>query len=250
MKSVFITGGTSGIGAEIAKVYLQDGYRVAVCGRDKEKFDKYLGERENLEFIQLDIKNREQTIKAISDFSVGHSLDIVYANAGRSVGPKKIIPDFSNYHDVIDINLTGVLNTIEPAFNIMRKQGYGHIVAVSSVAGFIGLPGSSAYSASKAGVIKMCETFAIDWKKFNIDVSCVCPGFIKTPLTDKNDHSMPFIMPAEEAAIRIKKAMDKKKVFYAFPKRMFLITRLLEIMPRFLYRKILSIKIFNYSKEK
>ncbi len=249
MKSVFITGGTSGIGAELARQYLADGYRVGVCGRSWERFNKFLGEKENLHFYELDTCNRAESKRVIREFAQDHSLDIVYANAGRSVGSKNKTPDFDKFEQVISVNLQGAVNTFEAAFLIMKEQGHGHIIGISSVAGFCGFPGASAYNAAKGGLIKFCESIALDWKKFNIDVSCVCPGFIRTPLTDLNDHSMPFMLEADVACRRIKKAMDKKKVFYSLPKRMYFMTRFLEIIPRCMYRKMMTLKIINYSKE-
>ncbi len=249
MKSVFITGGTSGIGSELAKLYLKEGFRVGVCGRDKSKFDENFKEHPNLFFYELDVVNRNKTIEVIQSFSKGHGLDVVYANAGISVGSKNKTPNFEKMYQVVDINLKGVVTTFEAAFNIMKEQGYGHLIAVSSVAGYNGLPGAGIYSGTKSAVIKMCESFSMDWQKFNLNVSVVCPGFIDTPLTQKNNHSMPFMMSSVQAAFRIKKAMDNKRVLYVFPKRMFVIVKILELLPRTLYRFIMNSKLVSYSTQ-
>jgi NADP-dependent 3-hydroxy acid dehydrogenase YdfG len=129
MKSVFITGGTTGIGAELAKLYLADGYRVGVCGRSREKFESSFGNVENLFFYELDVSDKDKTASVINEFCHGHSLDILYANAGIGVGHKGRLPDFNKYQKVLDINLNGFLYTVEPAFKIMNQQGYGHIIA-------------------------------------------------------------------------------------------------------------------------
>ena len=125
----------------------------------------------------------------------------------------------------------------------------GHIVVTASVAGLVGLPGAGPYSASKAAVLKLCESYNLDLKKFGINVTAILPGFIDTPLTRKNDHSMPFLMNVDEAARRIKKAVEQKKAIFIFPLPMKIVMYFLDRMPRVLYRKFMSIKAFNYSKE-
>ena len=130
----------------------------------------------------------------------------------------------------------------------MRKKGKGHLVAISSVAGFMGLPGAASYSASKAAVTTFCESLAIDLKHENIAVTTVAPGFIKTPLTAKNNHSMPFIMPAEKAAGIIAKAIEKKKALCVFPWQMNLLATILSKMPRWLYRFVMNITPLGYGK--
>jgi short-subunit dehydrogenase len=130
----------------------------------------------------------------------------------------------------------------------MRRKK-GHLVATASVAGFMGLPGAGAYSASKAAVLKLCESYSLDLKKFGIHVTAIAPGFIDTPLTQKNNHKMPFLMSSEKAAHLIKRAIEKKKVLYVFPFRMKIVVTILDKMPRSLYRLIMSLKFFNYSEE-
>lgn len=245
---VFITGGTTGIGLALAKEYLESGDEVGICGRDLSKVPSEFRQYSQLKMYELDVTDREKVKSTISEFAQGN-LDLLIANAGRSVGSKTKRPDFDASRDVININVFGVLNSFEGALDIMLEKKKGHIVAVGSVAGMVGLPGASSYSASKAAVIKLCESYSLDLKKWGIDVSCVCPGFIDTPLTRKNDHSMPWLMSSEKAAKMIKRALEKKKALYVFPWQMRSVMFVLERMPRFLYRKMMGMKFVNYSKD-
>jgi short-subunit dehydrogenase len=247
--NIFITGGTTGIGLALAKLYLEEGHRVGICARNMSKFPSEIKNKYKLlSCYEVDVTNREELYKAIHDFAP-KELDIIYANAGRSVGRKTKTPQFSIANEIIDINVKGVLNTFDIALEIMMPRKKGHLVATASVAGFMGLPGAGAYSASKAAVLKLCESYSLDLKKFGIDVTAIAPGFVDTPLTQKNNHKMPFLMSSEKAARLIKRAIERKKVLYVFPFRMKMVVTILDKMPRRLYRMIMGLKMFNYSSE-
>jgi short-subunit dehydrogenase len=239
--NIFITGGTTGIGLELAIQYLDLGSTVGICGRDISKLPEKIKERySTLHCYQVDVRSRENLTKAINEF-VEHagSLDIIYANAGISLGKKTDLPNFELARDIFEINTMGVLNTFEVALEKMIQQKSGHLVAVASVAGFIGLPGAFAYSASKAAVLKVCESFSLTLPKYGIHTTAIAPGFIDTPLTQKNNHPMPFIMDASKAAKKIINAVQAKKTLYLFPFSMKILIIILDKMPRFLYRWIL-----------
>lgn len=247
--NIFITGGTTGIGLALAKLYLEEGHRVGICARNLSKFPTEIRNKYKLlSCYEVDVTNREELHKAITDFAPVE-LDMVIANAGRSVGVKSKTPQFSVANEIIDINVKGVLNTFDIALEIMLPRKKGHLVATASVAGFMGLPGAGAYSASKAAVLKLCESYSLDLKRHGIYVSAIAPGFIDTPLTQKNNHKMPFLMSAEKAAKLIKRALEKKKVLYVFPFRMKIVVSILDKMPRSLYRMLMNLKFLNYSEE-
>ncbi len=247
--NIFITGGTTGIGLALAKLYLEEGHRVGICARNLSKFPTEIRNKyKQLVCYEVDVTKREELHKAIHDFAPVE-LDMVIANAGRSVGAKSKTPEFSVANEVIDINVKGVLNTFDIALEIMMPRKKGHLVATASVAGFMGLPGAGAYSASKAAVLKLCESYSLDLKRNGIHVTAIAPGFVDTPLTKQNNHKMPFIMSAEKAAKLIKRALEKKKVLYVFPFRMKIVVSILDKMPRSLYRLIMNLKMFNYSSE-
>lgn len=247
--SVFITGGTSGIGLGLAKHYLAQGYFVGVCGRDESKFDA-LKDYEKASFYKVDIAIRDEIYQAVKDFSQKHGLDMIIACAGVSLSRKTQVPDFENSRQVIHTNLIGAINTFEPAIEYMIEQKKGHLVAISSVASFCGFPGVSSYSASKAGVNKLIEGYGVDLREFGITTTTIAPGFIDTPLTRKNSHPMPFLMDADVAVKKIAQAIEKKKRFYTFP---FLFSRILiflSMIPRGLFHFLFSKYTFHYAKSK
>jgi short-subunit dehydrogenase len=246
---IFITGGTSGIGLELAKAYLKSGHDVAVCGRDLTRLPKDIQEIfPQLNAYQVSVTDREEMEKIVKEFSGDQGIDLLIANAGRSHGSKTKTPDFEASRNIVHTNIIGTLNSFGPAVEIMIKQGHGHLVAVSSVAGFVGLPGASAYSASKSAVTTLCESYSLDLSKFGIDVTVICPGFVDTPLTRKNDHTMPFLMPVERAVPLIQKAIEKKKKLFIFPWQMKTVIVILNKMPRWMYRWVMNLSFLNYSK--
>lgn len=251
MKSVFITGGTTGIGAELAKYYVEKGWKVGVCGRDKLKFEEsFTHSRESISFYQVDVANREEIQKAIREFSSPIGLDLLIANAGIGYKFKTKVPDFEFSYKMIHVNLLGVMYAFEAALDVMIPRSKGQLVAVASIAGYNGLPGVSAYSASKAAVQKYCESLHLDLRQFNINVTTINPGFVDTPLTKSNHHPMPFLMDAPKAARLIGRAIEKKKMTYHFPFMFAGMVRLMGILPRTWYRFLFSLKMFNYSKDK
>jgi short-subunit dehydrogenase len=250
MKSVFITGGTTGIGMEIAKIYVQKGWKVGVCGQDRRKFeDSFQVEKKHVTFYCVDVASRAELKAAVLDFSTSTGLDLMIANAGIGYKFKTKIPDFERSYRMVHVNLLGVMYAFEVALDIMIPRGTGQLVAISSIAGYNGLPGVSAYSATKAAVQKLCESLHLDLKKFNIHVTTICPGFVETPLTATNKHAMPFLMKAPRAAELIVRAIEKKKMVYAFPFVFSSFVRLMGILPRTWYRAFIGFKWFNYSKE-
>jgi short-subunit dehydrogenase len=250
MKAVFITGGTTGIGMELAKLYAERGWKVGVCGRDKQKFeDSFQMGRENVTYYSVDVANRQDLKASIADFSKTIGLDLLIANAGIGYKFKTKVPDFEWSYRMVHVNLLGVMYAFEAALDVMIPRSKGHIVAISSVAGYNGLPGVSAYSATKAAVQKYCESLHLDLRQFNIDVTSICPGFVETPLTSTNQHPMPFLVKAPDAARKIAHAIDKKKMTYAFPFFFSTIVRLLSMLPRTWYRAIMTFKSVNYSKD-
>ncbi len=250
MKTVFITGGTTGIGMELAKLYANKGWKVGVCGRDKLKFEaSFQVGRDNVTFYQVDVANRDEIKKAIGDFSKSIGLDLLIANAGIGYAYKTKVPDFEWSYRMVHVNLLGVMYAFEAALDVMIPRSKGQLVAMSSIAGYNGLPGVSAYSATKAAVQKYCESLHLDLKQFNIDVTTICPGFVDTPLTQTNDHMMPFIVKAPKAAAQIARAIEKKKMIYAFPFFFSTIVRIMGMLPRTWYRALMSFKAINYSKD-
>lgn len=256
--NIFITGGTSGMGANLAKLYLKEGHRVGVCGRDENKFVEAkstvfidLAEHHlaNLSFFKVDVSESLELKKAVDEFVGTKNLDLMIANAGIPTGKKDSYPDFEKAKIMIKINTLGVINAFEIGFNKMIQAKNGQLVAISSVAAFNGLPGVGPYSASKSAVKNLCESYALDWEQYGLSVTCICPGFVDTPFTKINNHKMPFLMGPDIAAELIKKAITRKKILFVFPWRMHIIVAILSFIPRGLYKKIMTFKTFNYSRK-
>lgn len=249
MQSVFITGGTTGIGMELAKLYSQKGWKVGVCGREKSKFDEHFESFPDITFYCVDVSNRDELRNAIQHFANTIGLDLLIANAGIGYKFKTKVPDFAYSYKMVHINLLGVMYAFEAALDVMIPRSSGHLVAVASIAGYNGLPGVSAYSATKAAVQKYCESLHLDMRQFGIHVTTINPGFVDTPLTKTNTHPMPFLIDAPKAARLIARAIEKKKMVYAFPFFFSSVVRILGALPRTWYRALLNIKSLNYSKE-
>lgn len=251
MKSIFITGGSTGIGFELAALYASCDYIVGICARTADKLpSNFQKNNPNIYFYTADVTDKVSLKNAVQQFLqvTEHKLDIMVANAGRSTGSKQQLPDFDVVANIVDTNLHGVLNAFSIATELFLAQKHGHLVAIASVAGMIGLPGAAAYSSSKAAVLALGESLALDLPKYGIDVTTIAPGFIDTPLTQKNDHGMPFIMPATKAATKIKMAIDKKYPLYIFPWQMRFLITFARILPRSVYRFLMRSKRLNYSR--
>ena len=246
--AVFITGGTSGIGLELAKIYLQNDWAVGVCARDETKFS-ILQQFPKATFYKADVTDQDLMNESIHHFTSIHGLDLVIASAGLSFAKKTQIPNFKTSREIINININGVLNTFEPALDYMLKRKKGHLVAIASVAGHCGFPGVSAYSASKAAVMKLCEGYQVDLEPLGITTTCIAPGFVDTPLTQKNHHQMPFLVSGEKAGKLIYNAINRKKRFYTFPWFFGGFLRFLSLLPRDLYVFIIKKLPFEYAKE-
>ena len=238
-KNVFITGGTSGIGLALAKLYAQDGWRVGICGRDLKKLPD-LRAWPLIFSYQVDVTNLAALRQAVQNFAPA-GVDLMIANAGISMGDKQPLPNFAGIREILAINVGGTLNALEVALEKMLPQKKGHLVLTASVAGMVGLPSAAAYSASKAYLLKLGESLSLDLKDFGITVTTIAPGFIDTPLTRKNKHRMPFMLTVEQGAAAYKKAIGQGKSFYIFPWKMRWLMMFLERMPRCCYRAIMRV---------
>jgi len=165
---------------------------------------------------------------------------MVILNAGISLGHSEEITPFKEFKKLYDVNVLAnhaILEVLLPKF---KAQQSGKIVFISSLASLFSMPSSKAYSSSKRALNAYAEAIRYKYKKDNIKVINILPGFIKSELTDKNDFHMPFLLSTEDGVKKIKKAIEKEKVFYAFPLRFYLIIKLLNLLPHFLREKIVN----------
>jgi len=165
----------------------------------------------------IDVCDQLATKNWIKDIAKNHKIDLVIANAGISAGTDGGPESFDQIQKIFKTNIDGVLHTVQPAIEIMKDQKYGQIAIMSSLAGFRGLPSSPAYSASKSCVRVYGEALRGNLCSLGIKVNVICPGYIKTPMTDVNNFPMPFLMSAEKAAGIIKDGLKKNKSRIAFP---------------------------------
>jgi short-subunit dehydrogenase len=162
--------------------------------------------------------------------------DIVIANAGVSRGTLTgHAEDLAAFRAVFDTNVLGIVHTFQPFLAAMRAAGRGALVGIASVAGFRGLPGAGAYSASKAAAITYLESLRLELRGTGIAVVTVCPGYIATPMTSENPYRMPFLLDADKAARLIARAIERRRRFYVLPWQMALVGRAMRLLPRWLY---------------
>jgi NAD(P)-dependent dehydrogenase (short-subunit alcohol dehydrogenase family) len=214
------------------------GATVAAIARRGELLETLAAEFPNkLFYYALDVRDAVGLQNAAQDFMSRAGVpDIVIANAGVSRGTLTEYPeDIDAFQQIIDINLLGVVKTFQPFLVLMRDAKKGSLVGIASVAGFRGLPGASAYSASKAAVISYLESLRVELSGSGVQVVTICPGYIKTPMTDVNPYPMPFILEPEEAAKRIARAIELGNTFKVIPWQMGLVGRILKLLPNWIY---------------
>jgi short-subunit dehydrogenase len=235
-RGILITGASSGIGAALARHYAADGVHLSLSGRDAGRLDKVAeecrkrGASVTMGLIDVtDAHSMETWITATDD---NHPFDLVIANAGVSGGTAGGGESAAQARRIFEVNLTGVLNTIDPVIPRMRLRRQGQLALFSSLAGFSGWPGAPAYSAAKGAVRLYGEALRGALARDGMDVSVVCPGFVATPMTDVNPYPMPFLMPAERAAGIIAAGLAKNRGRIAFPLPTYLLVKLMSALPQ------------------
>lgn len=243
-KTVLLTGASSGIGEGIALALAKKG---AVLGLVARREDMLLDLAARCEaaggtarVFACDVADAEALKNVAEMFRAEfRHIDVLIANAG--IGGNDALTrayDPASVKKLIDINLLGAVNSIYAVIGDMIERKSGHIVGISSLAGFRGLPKSAAYSASKAGMTAFFESVRLDHAKNGIDVTVIQPGFIKTPLTSGRANKMPFLMELGQAIPHFIRAIERKKRFAAFPWQLAAIVRLGKFMPASLYDRV------------
>ncbi len=234
---VWLTGGGTGIGKELAKILCDSGYDVIISGRRKEKLIEVARYNKNKIFpFKLDVSNLKEATKVANKIIKRFKfVDLLILNAAvYSPGSLQEISPI-NAKKVIDINLTGVINCLPVIVNMMKKQNKGQIMFISSPAGYRGMPGAGLYGVTKSGLTFLAETLKIELEQFNIKVQVVHPGFIKTPMTDKNTFHMPFLMSSEKAAKIISSKINSNVFEIYFPKILLIPMKLINFLPYRIY---------------
>ncbi len=239
--SVLITGASSGIGAALALHYARPGISLALGGRDATR----------LEDVAQACRDRgAQAIAAVIDvtdadamaawITASHRaapLDLVIANAGISggtggrAGADGLLESRAQRTAIMAINVQGLMNTVEPALVEMSRRGAGQIALMSSLASFRGFPGAPGYCASKAMVRVWGEALRPDYAPRGIAINVICPGYVRSPMTDRNPFPMPFLMEVERAATTIARGLARNRARIVFPRRLYWILRLMAALP-------------------
>ena len=241
-KVVWITGASSGIGKSLALKFAKEGWQVAISARRDNLLKDLSDNNQNIHSFPLDVTDSEKC-KTVSNEIIQKLKNIEICVFGTGIhdpqSEKKL--NLEKIRKIMEVNFFGTINSINSVYNYFKEKKSGHISIVSSVAGYRGLPAGGAYCASKAALTNYAESLYFDMKRFNVRVSFVSPGFIKTPMTYQNDFPMPMIKSTEFAADEIYKGLTKSKAFEIhFPKQFTFIMKLLQIMPNWLYLKIVK----------
>ena len=236
---VFLTGASSGIGEALARVYAARGAVLGLAARRVEMLQRLRAELTGTacEIYPLDVRDARALKNAAADFMAKHGApDVLIGNAGVSYGAVTGHEnDLSAFQETFDINVMGLVNTFQPFVRAMRERRSGSIVGIASVAGFRGLPGSGAYSASKAAAISYLEALRVELHGSGVRVTTICPGFIATPMTAKNRYPMPFIIGVDDAAKRFVRVIDAGKSYAVVPWPMAILGRILKLLPDAIY---------------
>lgn len=234
-RGILITGASSGIGAALAHAYAGRGIRLILTGRDPVRLAESAAACRARGAIVLeriiDVADMAAMSAFIAESAASGPLDLVIANAGVSGGFRDWGAFDAYVRQVVDINIGGVLNTVNPAIPVMIRQGGGQIAIVSSIAGLLAMPGAVPYSATKHFVRAYAEELRGRLAPEGIKVSAICPGFVVSRMTARNKFPMPFLMDTDRAAGIIMRGLAGNKGRIAFPWPMLAMVRLLGLLP-------------------
>lgn len=235
-KTVWITGAGKGIGAALAEAFSEQGCTVFISSRSeddlievKQRCEPFSGK---VIPAPLDITDREQIKALMKHWDREQGIpELVILNAGTHDPFPAQELSASRCERLLNINLQGTINCLEPVLQRFLEQNQGQIAVMASVAGYRGLPTAAAYGASKAALNNMCEALYLDLKGSGVKLQVINPGFVRTPLTDKNDFPMPALLEPEDAAGRIIKGLQSSNFEITFPKRFVYVLKLLRLLP-------------------
>lgn len=233
--SILISGASSGIGAALARLYAAPGVNLALGGRDRRRLSGVAEDCRragaSVRATAVDVVDAAAARRWVEAADDAAPLDLVVANAGISGGTHGGGESHAQAGAILATNVGGIVNTVHPAAERMRSRGRGQIALMSSLAGFRGLPGAPAYSASKAAVRVWGDALRGRLRRDGVTVSVICPGFVRTPLTDVNGFPMPFLMEVEDAARRIRHGLERGRARIAFPWPLYTAVRLAGLLP-------------------
>jgi short-subunit dehydrogenase len=241
---VIVTGASSGIGRALALRLGSEGYRVGLIARRRDELQAVASQIAVAVPAVADVGDRAALRAAVAEIEgrLGPA-DVMVANAGFGM-PTHLDPlNIADVEQTIRVNLMGVIYSVEAVLPGMLTRGSGHLLAISSLAAFKGLPGESAYCASKAAVNAYMEGLRIALRARGVVVTTVCPGFVETPMTAMNTAAMPFVMSADAAARRIARLIARRRGGVArFPSPMALLMSLIARLPDAVVARLLRVE--------
>jgi short-subunit dehydrogenase len=218
---ILITGASSGLGAALAVEYAAPGVSLVLGARRLDRLESVAEDCRKrgaaVETARVDVTDRDATAAWVRAADESAPLDLVIANAGTSGGTGSGEEPEDRVRDIFAVNVDGVVNTVHPVLPAMRARGRGQIAIMASIAGFRGFPGAPAYCASKAAVKVWGEGLRGWLAEEGVRVSVICPGYVRTPMTDVNRFPMPFLMDADRAARIMRRGLARNKGRIAFP---------------------------------
>lgn len=234
---VIISGASSGLGRALAQHYAEMGATLGLIARRRDLLETLAAELSGTSIYAADVRDAPAIQAAAQDFMCRHGCpDIVIANAGISRGTlTEYAEDSEVFDDILTTNVIGMVNLFQPFAAAMRTARQGSLVGIASVAGYRGLPGGGAYSASKAAAISYLESLRVEMHGNGVSVITICPGYIATPMTANNPFRMPFILTAEAVAEKIVRIIEQKKLFAVIPWQMAIVAIILKLLPDFIY---------------
>jgi short-subunit dehydrogenase len=249
-KTICITGGSTGIGKALAVKFASKGWNVAVSARREELLNELSDQYENISAFPLDVTDKQKCAEVFDQIKKKYEdIDICFFSTGTWNPKKEKEIDVEQIEEVFKINFFGTVNTIKAVEQYFRDRKKGTITIVSSIAGYRGLPNSTGYGPSKSALNNLAESLYFDFKRFGVRVCLVSPGFIKTPMTDKNDFKMPFIKTTDYAANKIYDGLINKNIFEIhFPKSLTIILKILSFLPSKLYFSLVG-QMTKYQKK-
>ena len=240
-KKVWITGASSGIGKAVAEKFAKENWKVAISARRTEILNE-IAKNENIFAYPADITNpnkiQETFNKILNDFG---NIDLCILSSGTYERKSEKGINVENIKKVMEVNFLGVVSCVKAVEEHFKSKKDGHLAIVSSPVGYRGLPKSSGYTPSKASLNNFTQGIYFDFKKFNVRVTLISPGFIKTALTDKNEFKMPFLKDTSYAAEKIYNGLVNKKSFeIIFPPQIAFIYKIFQILPNKIYNYLIS----------
>ncbi len=232
----WLTGASSGLGRALALRLARAGHHVVASARRAEELEELAAEAKRaggrIDPMTLDVTDRQAAAAAVTQIEkTAGPIDLAVLNAGTHVSQLAVDFDVDKVRQLFELNVMGSVHCLQPVMARMIERRRGHIAIVSSLAGYAGLPTSAAYGATKAGLINMAEALQPELQGMGVKLQVVNPGFVKTPLTDKNPFPMPFLMDVDNAAEAFYRGLQSERFEIVFPRRFAYLMKLLRMLP-------------------